>query len=210
MIIAIDGPAASGKGSLASRLAEHFGFVHLDTGKIYRAVGLAVIRAGGDPQDEEVAIAAANGIDPSDIADPELSGETAAAAAAHVSAMAPVRQILRDYQRNFAASPPGNALGAVIEGRDIGTVICPDADIKIYIDARPEVRAERRHKELLKSDPTVIYGDVLREMENRDRLDTQRVVNPLRVAEDASVLDTSDMDAETAFREALKRIAHLA
>jgi cytidylate kinase len=142
MIIAIDGPAASGKGTLARRIARELGYTHLDTGKLYRAVGMAVLRQGGDPTDVVDAESAARTLAPDRLDDPELAGDEAAQAASKVSAIPAVRAALLEFQRAFAARPPG----AVLDGRDIGTVVCPDADIKFYVIASDEIRAQRRHK----------------------------------------------------------------
>ena len=202
MIVAIDGPSASGKGTLARRLAKHLGYPHLDTGKIYRAVGMRVVRVGGDPADEPRALAAAKSLDPADLADPELSGDRAADAASKVAAIPSVRAVLLQFQRDFAAHPPG----AVLDGRDIGTVVCPDADVKLYVTASAEVRAARRHKELLGRGEASIYSRVLQEMKDRDARDSSRSVAPLKPAEDAVVLDTSALDADQAFALALREI----
>ena len=206
MIVAIDGPSASGKGTLARRIAERFDLEHLDTGKIYRAIGLAVARAGGDPADKAAALEAAKALDPASLDDPALGGDEAAQAASLVAAMQPVRDQVLDFQRQFADHPPGGAAGAVLDGRDIGTVVCPAAHVKLFVVARDEVRAERRHKELLERGEAPIYARVLQEMRERDARDTKRDVAPLRPAEDAFVLDTSDLDADAAFAAALEFI----
>ena len=203
MIIAIDGPAASGKGTLAKRLAEHFGFAHLDTGKLYRAVGLAVLQAGEDPEDTVAAERAANALAPSDLDNPALSGDDAAVAASKVAAIPAVRDALLAFQRRFAESPPDGAAGAVIDGRDIGTVVCPDASAKLFITAGVEIRAERRHKELLGRGETSIYARVLQDLTERDERDSNRAVSPLQAANDAIVLDTSTLDPDAAFAAAL-------
>ena len=203
MIIAIDGPAAAGKGTLARRLAEHFGLARLDTGLLYRAVGLKTLRGGADPSDVEAAVRAAGSLSPSDIADEALRGEEAAAAASKVGAIAAVRAVMLDFQRSFARTPPGGAAGAVIDGRDIGTQVCPDADVKIFVSAGPEVRAERRLKELRARGVDAIHGRVLQDMKERDARDAKRDVAPLKPAEDAFVLDTGDMDADAVFAAAL-------
>lgn len=199
-VIAVDGPAASGKGTLARKLAAHFGYDYLDTGKLYRAVGLAVLKAGKDPSDAEAALAAARSIDPARLDDPALSGDDAAAAASKVAAIGPVRAALKDFQLAFAGREPG----AVLDGRDIGTVICPGAPAKLFVTASVEVRAERRHKELLSRGEDSIYARVLQELKERDERDTSRADAPLRPADDAQVLDTSAMTIEEAFAEALK------
>ena len=206
MIVAIDGPSASGKGTLARRIAAGLGFVYLDTGKIYRAVGMAVLRLGKDPSDEVAAIAAAREVDRAALEDPALVGETAAAAASKVAAIPIVRDLLLKFQRDFAKMPPDAAKGAVLDGRDIGTVVCPDADVKIYILASAEVRAERRHKELLERGEDSIYARVLQDMKARDERDSRRSVAPLKPAEDAFILDTSDLDADQVFQAALAKI----
>ena len=199
-VIAVDGPAASGKGTLARKLAAHYGYDYLDTGKLYRAVGLAVLNAGKDPSDETAAVEAANSIDPARLDDPALAGDDAAAAASKVAAIGPVRSALKDFQLRFAARQPG----AVLDGRDIGTVICPDAPAKLFVTASVEVRADRRHKELLSRGEDSIYARVLQELKERDERDTNRADAPLRPADDAQVLDTSAMSIEEAFAEALK------
>ena len=203
MIIALDGPAASGKGTLAKRLAKHFGFAHLDTGKLYRAVGLAVLRAGEDPEDADSAGRAAATLTSSDLDNPALAGDDAAVAASKVAAIPAVRDALLSFQRRFAESPPDGAAGAVIDGRDIGTVVCPDAPAKLFVTAGLEIRAERRHKELLGRGETSIYARVLQDLTERDERDSNRAVSPLLAADDAKVLDTSTLDPDAAFAAAL-------
>jgi len=203
MIIAIDGPAASGKGTLARRLAEHLGFALLDTGLLYRAVGMKVLRAGGDPADAEAAAEAARGLKAAELDDPELRGDAAAAAASKVGAVPAARAALLDFQRTFAANPPEGAGGAVLDGRDIGTVVCPDADAKLFVTASIEVRAERRVKELRERGLEAIHSRVLQEMKERDSRDASRAVAPLEPAKDAFVLDTSALDPDAVFAEAL-------
>ncbi len=202
-VIAIDGPAASGKGTLAKRLAAHFGFAHLDTGAIYRAVGRKVLRAGGDPADPAVATAAAAALSPEELHDPALRTDEVAQAASKVAAIDGVRAALLDFQRRFAAHPPGGAAGAVLDGRDVGTVVCPDADVKLYVVASDEVRAMRRVKELQGRGLDAIHAAVLRDMQARDARDRERSIAPLKPAEDAVTLDTSDMDADAVFDTAL-------
>lgn len=206
MIIAVDGPAASGKGTLARRLANYFGYAHLDTGKLYRAVGMAVLRSGGDPASAEAAETAARNLDPSAVDDPDLAGDDAAQAASVVAAIPEVRDALLRLQRDFAHKPPHGAAGAVLDGRDIGTVVCPDADVKLFVTAEVEIRAARRHKELLNRHEASIYARVLQDLKQRDARDSARQVAPMRPADDAFVLDTSDMDADEAFAAALKHI----
>jgi cytidylate kinase len=206
MIIALDGPAASGKGTLARRIAKELGYAYLDTGKLYRAVGMAVLRACGDPADPEAAKSVARSLDAGSVDDPELAGDEAAQAASKVAAIPEVREALLDVQRNFARRQPG----AVLDGRDIGTVVCPDADVKLFVTASDEIRAARRHKELLERGNPSIYARVLQELKERDARDSARSVAPLKPAEDAVVLDTSDLDAEEAFRTAMGLIREAA
>ncbi len=203
-VIAIDGPAASGKGTLARRLAAHFGFAHLDTGALYRAVGVAVLRAGGDPADTSRALSAAQALSADDpvFADPALRGDDAAQAASQVAAMPEVRAALLDFQQAFAARPPGGR-GAVLDGRDIGTVVCPAAGAKLFVTASVEVRAARRVKELQAAGLQVIVQAVQEDMKARDERDSRRAVAPLRPAVDAFVLDTSALDADQVFAAAL-------
>lgn len=204
IVIAVDGPAASGKGTLARRLAKHYDLAYLDTGKLYRAVGLKVVNTGGDPEDEDAAEAAARALEFSELDDPALGSDEAASAASKVAAIEPVRAALLAFQRGFAANPPDGAKGAVLDGRDIGTVICPDALAKLYVTAEVEIRAERRHKELLNRGEASIYPRVLDDLKARDARDTNRAAAPLKPAEDAVVLDTSAMDADQAFAEAVR------
>lgn len=203
MIIAIDGPAAAGKGTLARRLAAHFGISYLDTGLLYRAVGLAVIEAGGRPDDPQAAAAAAQSLDPRRLADPGLRSEAAGDAASKVGAIPAVRSALLDFQRRFAAAPTG----AVLDGRDIGTVVCPGAEIKIFVTASLERRAERRLKELQAKGLSVIPERVLADMRERDARDAARDAAPLVPAKDAIVLDTSALDVEAAFAAAVAIIS---
>ncbi len=203
MIIAIDGPAAAGKGTLARRLAGYFGLNYLDTGLLYRAVGMAVLHAGGDPADPAAAELAARQLDPGVLADPTLRGEEAGGAASKVAAIPAVRAALLDFQRAFAARPPG----AVLDGRDIGTVVCPGAESKLFVMASLEKRAERRLKELLDKGERAIWERVLQDMKERDERDSARSVAPLVPADDAVVLDTSELDADAAFAAAVDIIS---
>ncbi len=203
MIIAIDGPAAAGKGTLARRIARDLGFAYLDTGLLYRATGKRVLEAGADPEDAEAAEAEALALEPRDLERPDLRTDAVAQAASKVSAVPGVRAALLAFQRTFAAHPPEGAKGAVLDGRDIGTVVCPDADVKLFVTASDEVRARRRFKELQESDPDVIYARVLEEMRERDARDRSRAVAPLEPAEDAILLDTSDLNADEVFAKAL-------
>jgi cytidylate kinase len=202
MIIAIDGPAASGKGTLARRLARHFGLAHLDTGSLYRAAALHALEGGGDPGDPALAEAAAKRVRAEDLADPRLREERVAQAASVVAAIPAVREALLAFQRDFAHHPPGRK-GAVLDGRDIGTIICPDADAKLFITASLEARARRRVKELREAGGEAIYEAVLQDMKDRDARDSRRRTAPLVPADDAFVLDTTALDADAAFAAAL-------
>jgi CMP/dCMP kinase len=198
MIIAVDGPAAAGKGTIARALASHFGYHFLDTGSLYRMVGLAAFRAGGEPITARAAIAAAQSLNPQKFSDEELRNEQVGAAASIVAAIPEVRAALLDVQRAFARRGPG----AVLDGRDIGTVVCPEAEVKLFITASPEVRARRRQVELGSHD----YEIILAEIRARDERDSKRVTAPLVAAADAVVLDTSEMDIETAVAEAVRMV----
>lgn len=206
MIIAIDGPAAAGKGTLAKRLAAKLDFAHLDTGSIYRATAKKVLDEGGDPADETVAADVARRLGAADIAADGLRTEDVGQAASKVSAIPGVRAALLQFQRDFAARPPGGKSGAVLDGRDVGTVVCPDADAKLFVTASVEVRAKRRFKELQESGQDAIYARVLQEMQERDERDTNRAVAPLKPADDATVIDTSELDADQAFEMALAAV----
>ena len=197
LIIAIDGPSASGKGTLAKRLADHFGLPHLDTGLLYRAVGWMAERTGRSPSE------IASGLRAEDVDNPELKGDEAGQAGSRVAAIPEVRANLLNFQRNFAYQQAG----AVLDGRDIGTVICPDAPVKLFVTASPEARAERRYQELRERGVDTIKPRVLAEMAERDRRDSERAAAPLKAAPDAYLLDTSDMDADAAFAAALAFIA---
>ena len=201
MIIAVDGPAASGKGTIARALARHFGLPHLDTGVLYRAVGLATLRKGGDPADEADAFAACDFSDAM-LGDPELRSEAAGASASRVSAHPAVRAALIDRQRSFARQ----AGGAVLDGRDVGTVIAPEADAKLFVTARPEVRAQRRHDELERMGLHSRLEAVLHDIQARDERDTGRKTAPLRQADDAILLDTSDLAIEAAIQGAISLV----
>jgi len=201
MIIAIDGPAAAGKGTLARRLAKHFGYDYLDTGSLYRGVGLQVLRAGGDPADTEAAKAAAEQLDLTLLADPDLRGEAAAKAASLVAAQPAVRAALLDFQRHFAHRPPGG-WGAVLDGRDVGTVVCPDANVKLFVTASLEARALRRLNELQAGGRAAIWSAVLQDMQDRDARDSRRDVAPLKPAADAVVIDTTSLSPDQVFEAA--------
>ncbi|MBT7957302.1 MAG: (d)CMP kinase [Rhodospirillaceae bacterium] len=206
MIIAVDGPAASGKGTLTRKLAEHFNLARLDTGMIYRAVGLKALEIG-DPADELVAVEAARSLAFDDLDQAGLRDEAAGKAASQVAAIPAVRDILLKFQRNFATNPPNNKNGAVLDGRDIGTVVCPDASYKLFISASSEVRAERRYKELQERGEEAIRSAILRDIIDRDERDRSRTVAPLEPATDAEIIDTSDMDADAVFAAALNFIS---
>ena len=203
MIIAVDGPAASGKGTLARRIAAHFEYAYLDTGKIYRAVGQSVLNSGEDPENLEAALRAARELDPSELGNPDLERDSAAIAASKVATLKPVRAVLLDFQKSFAVSPPGGAKGAVLDGRDIGTVVCPDANVKLFVTADVEERARRRHKELLDKGEPSIYSRVLEALKDRDARDSSRSAAPLKAAADAILIDTTLMDPDEAFAKAL-------
>jgi cytidylate kinase len=198
LVIAVDGPAASGKGTIARALATHFGLPHMDTGMLYRAVALNLWRWGGDPSSEFEALRACDTstIDP---ADPELRSEPVGRIASHISTYPSVRTALRERQIQFAGQPGG----AVLDGRDIGTVIAPDADVKLFVTARPEVRAERRVAELSGRGMKAHLEEVLIDIRARDEQDSGRAAAPLRQAEDAILLDTSDLDIEQAIARAI-------
>ena len=199
LIIAVDGPAASGKGTIARALARRYGLPHLDTGKLYRATGLAVRLAGGRPEDAALAAAAARQLDPELLDDPELMSSENAQAASIVSAHPAVRAALLDVQRAFA----GQAGGAVLDGRDIGTVIAPDARAKLFVTASPLVRAQRRHAELVRSGDRRDLATVLADIEARDARDSGRATAPLVRAADAALLDTSELAIAAAVQHAI-------
>ena len=199
MIIAIDGPAASGKGTLAKRLAVHYGLRHLDTGVIYRAVAKAMLDAGADLTDEILAVSAALALDPEKFGDSSLKAQAVGDAASVVSAFPKVREVLLNFQRQFAATPPG----AVLDGRDIGTVICPDADVKIFVVADPKVRAHRRTLEAQARGEEADEAAVLADIQKRDERDRNRATAPLKPAPDAHLLDNSHLDIEGGVRAAI-------
>lgn len=199
MIIAIDGPAASGKGTLGKRLAHHYGYRHLDTGVIYRAVAFALLEAGSDLGNEALAVAAAMELDPEKFGNPVLKTQKVGDAASVVSAITKVREVLVNFQRQFAADPPG----AVLDGRDIGTVICPDADVKIFVVADPHVRARRRTLEALGRGEAADEAAVLADILKRDERDRNRAAAPLKAASDAYLLDNSQLDIESGVRAAI-------
>ena len=200
MIIAIDGPAASGKGTLARRLATHYGLPHLDTGLLYRATAASLLQAERDLHDVEAAVAAARGLALTDFDDARLRGPKMGEAASVVAAIPEVRAALVQVQRDFAARPGG----AVLDGRDIGTVICQDADVKIFVTATPSARAQRRALELAQRGERVDYSVILAEIVKRDTRDAQRSNAPMRAAADAVYLDTTYLSIDDAFGEAVR------
>jgi cytidylate kinase len=203
MIIAIDGPAASGKGTLGKKLAAHYGLRHLDTGLLYRAVAKTLMDASKQPTDVPAAVAAAKALEPAKFDEAALKGPAIGEAASLVSAIPEVRAALVTFQRGFAAKPPG----AVVDGRDIGTVICPDADVKIFVTASPEVRAGRRTAEYRGQSQNfgrdIDQATVLADIMARDERDTSRAVSPLKQAADAFLLDTTNLDIDGAMRAAI-------
>ena len=203
IVIAVDGTAASGKGTLAKKLAQHFQFAHLDSGSLYRLVALAVQEAGGNAAFEADAVRAAHAIDLTRAGDPAIRTDAIGKAASVVSAHTGVRAALLRFQRDFAARPVGESRGAVIDGRDIGTVICPDATAKLFIDAGPETRAHRRWKELQSLGIRREQQHILAELVARDLADRSRPISPMKPAADAALLDTTDLSIDAAFAAAL-------
>src|SRR3954464_4256250 len=201
LVIAVDGPAASGKGTIAKALARHYGLPHMDTGLLYRAVALNLLQWHGDPE-SEFAAARACDFAQVDFADPELKNEAVGGIASRISAYPLVRQALVERQRAFASQEGG----AVLDGRDIGTVIAPEADAKLFVTATPEVRARRRFDELVRMGLSVHYDDILLDIHARDERDSHRAAAPLRQAEDALLLDTSEMVAEDAVAAAVAAV----
>lgn len=199
MIIAVDGPAASGKGTLSKRVARHYALAYLDTGSLYRAVARDTVAAGGDPRDEDAAVAAAEAIDPATLDDPGLRARGVGEAASLVARHERVRAALLSYQRVFAAQPSG----AVIDGRDIGTVICPDATVKLFVTASPEERALRRYRQLIEGGVEVTEAEVLSDIRRRDERDRGREAAPLVKADDAHLLDTTNLSIDAAFKAAI-------
>ena len=199
IVIAVDGTAASGKGTLAKKLAAHFGLHHLDSGSLYRLVGLGVVEAHGDPHSEADALEAARHIDHRRCGDPAIRGAAVGNLASVVSAHPAVRAALLEFQRTFARLPPGT----VIDGRDIGTVICPDATVKLFVDAEPKIRAHRRWLELCAAGEAPPESEILADIETRDARDRGRAIAPLKPAPDARLLDTSALDIDGAFAAAL-------
>lgn len=203
MIIAIDGPAASGKGTLSRRLADHFGLRHLDTGLTYRAVAASLLANGLPLGDEGVAIEIAHNLDLVQMDKSVLSAHEIGEAASRIAVLGGLREELVQLQRRFAQTPPG----AVLDGRDIGTVVCPDATVKLFVTASPEARARRRTEEMVSKGQDAQYAAVLEDLKRRDERDSKRTVAPMRQADDAVLLDTTEMDIETAFQAAVDIIS---
>jgi cytidylate kinase len=202
MIVAIDGPAASGKGTLGKRIAAHYGLAHLDTGKLYRAVARETLATGASPSNASAALSAAQALDLGTLDDPYLMDGRLGEAASIVASHPAVREALLAYQRAFARRKPG----AVLDGRDIGTVICPDADVKLFLTATPEERARRRHRELREAGNSISEAEVLADIRRRDERDKNRAVAPLARAEDAVLLDTTNLDIDAALKAAIDLI----
>lgn len=206
VVIAVDGPAAAGKGTLSRRLAHRLGYGYLDTGVLYRAVGVEAAHSHGGVADVQAAIAAARALRPEDLDRPDLRSDDAAMLASRVAAVADVREILLAFQRSFAHSPPEGAEGAVLDGRDIGTVVCPNALAKLFITASPVVRARRRLRELRERRVPAIHSYVLRDIKERDARDEGRESAPLRAAEDAYIIDTSELDSDAVLAIAVEYV----
>jgi cytidylate kinase len=208
IVIAIDGPSASGKGTIAKKLASHFGFAYLDTGLLYRAVGMAVVRSGEEPANIQAAEKAALNLDAERIMhltdDLDLRSDLASVAASKVASIPQVRSALLKFQKDFSIHPPHGKAGAVLDGRDIGTVIAPQALVKIFVTASAEARAGRRFKELQGRGENVSYESVLVDMKQRDARDAERSIAPTKPAPDAVILDTTPLDATQSFAEAVK------
>ena len=202
MIITVDGPAAAGKGTLARRIAQHYRLAHLDTGRLYRATAFEALQSGGDPADPTIAEAAAKRVRSDRLGDRRLNEERVAQMSSVVAAFPGVRAALLAFQRDFARQPGG----AVLDGRDTGTVVCPEADAKIFVTASGDARARRRFQELRAAGVEAIYERVLQDMKDRDARDSSRQTAPLKPADDAFVLDTTALDAEAAFAAAIAYI----
>ena len=212
VIIAVDGPAASGKGTLARRLAAHFDYAYLDTGSLYRALAYDVLRRGEAPENASAGLRAAKALDLAMLNDPDilcaLRNDAVGTAASLIAAQPDTRAAILQIQRDIADTPPDDKAGAVLDGRDIGTIVCPQAAHKIFVTARAEIRAERRWQELHQHDPQVSLEDVLADLKARDQRDSERATAPMRAAQDAHLLDTSDLSIEEAFAAALALVTH--
>ena len=202
MIVAVDGPAASGKGTLARRLAAAYGLAHLDTGLLYRAVAKRLLDQGRDPGDADAAVAAARTLELANLESEALRSGPVGAAASRVAGIAALRDALLALQRRFARCPPHGAAGAVLDGRDIGTVVCPDADVKLFVTASLEERSRRRHAELVARGEVVSPAAVADELRRRDERDRNRAASPLQRAPGAYLLDTSNLSIDSAFAKA--------
>ena len=207
IVVAVDGPVAAGKGTLGRRLAAHFNFAYLDTGGLYRAVALRLLRNQQALDEIETMVAQAGKISLADLADPALRDEEVGEAASVIAPQPELRAALLEYQRAFAANPPDGAAGAVLDGRDIGTVICPDAEVKLFVTASVEARAERPFTELAGRGEDVDLATIQADVAARDARDSARAASPLTAAEDAHLLDTTKMDIEAAFQAAQKIVA---
>ena len=207
MIVAVDGTAASGKGTLVAKLANHFNLASLDTGLLYRSVALSMIEAGDNLKDQEKAAKHATSIDYRLIDSPRLRNSDVGVASSKIAAMEAVRLKLLDFQRKFAKNPPNGKSGTILDGRDITTVVCPDADFKIFVTANIEIRAKRRWKQLIESDEPAIYARVLEDLSERDTRDSTRQNAPLLKDSDAISIDTSYLNAEQTFETARNYIA---
>ena len=205
-MIAVDGPAGSGKGTLAKRLAQHYNLAHLDTGLLYRGVGWKLIHINQPTDNVKLATIAAQNLTPQDLNDPHLRSDEAAVAASQVAQYPQVREALFSFQKNFIQHPPKNKKGVILDGRDVGTIICPQAPYKFFITASLEIRAKRRLEELKSRNIAGIYEDVFQDMHARDLRDQAREVAPLRPAQDAIVIDSSDKNADNVFRIAQEYI----
>ncbi|MEX0921583.1 MAG: (d)CMP kinase [Rhodovibrionaceae bacterium] len=203
-VIAIDGPSASGKGTLARRLAAALNYAHLDSGLLYRAVAAKLLACGRHPGDTAAAVTAARSLTPEDLRRPDLRGEAVGAGASVAAAQQAVRDELVGFQRDFAAAPPDGKAGAVVDGRDIGSVIFPAAPVKFFVTADTRTRAARRHRELIERGEESIYARVLQDMQERDARDEKRAAAPLKAAKDAVVLDTSALSEEQVFEAAIQ------
>ena len=206
-VVAVDGPAASGKGTLARRLAAHFGMAHLDTGRLYRATALIVLGEGGDPTDAAAAARAARQVEAGLLSDPRLCDEAVGDAASVVATIPEVRHALLALQRDFAAHPPPPAKGAVLDGRDIGSAVWPAADVKLYLTANAATRARRRVRELRQAGASAIYASVLQDLNQRDARDRERRIAPLAAPPDAVTIDTTALDADAVFERAAEIVA---